>query len=59
MWEVDFKKGEHCFALLSTAAARRAQSARKEERKEGDISANMRTNLLMQPQGFYGVIQRL
>lgn len=28
MWEVDFKKGEHCFALLSTAAARRAQSAR-------------------------------
>lgn len=56
MWEVDFKKGEHCNALLSTAAARRAAARR---RKEADFSANVRTNLLMQPQGFYGVIQRL
>lgn len=55
MWEVDFKKGEHCNALLSTAAARRAAA----RRKGADFSANARTNLLTHPQGFYGVIQRL
>jgi len=41
------KKGEHCNAPLSTAAAHHRAAARR--RKGADFSANERTNLLMQP----------